>query len=322
MSDEKHREENRRNTGITAFGAAVLGVILLAAGILGGYMAGKHHVPPPPESIIVPAADSSSSSAPEPFSVEEIEEVTPEALTESEEQLAEELQGIVGAVIPNVGAYAAHMHGRGHIVCIDPGHQNHGMSEGEPVGPGSSEMKAKLTTGTQGTATGKTEYEINLEIGLILKDVLTDRGYRTVMTRETNDVNISNAERALLARDAGAEVFIRLHCNGSDNSGTRGVLAYQPTFSNPYLPAEVIEGSQVLAKLVLEHQAAATGQNSLGLIPGDDMTGINWASMPVVIIEMGYMSNPDEDRFLADPEGQKKIAEGIADGIDAFFNGE
>ena len=208
-----------------------------------------------------------------------------------------------------------------HIVCIDPGHQDHGMSETEPNGPGSSVMKAKLTTGTEGTATGIPEYQVNLEIGLLLKEELKNRGYAVVMTRETNDVSISNAERAVLAENAGAEAFVRLHCNGSENSSACGVVCYAATAANAYLTPEVIEGSEKLAQAILEAQTAATGQKSLGVIAGDDMTGINWASMPVTIVEMGYMSNPDEDRYLSSPEGQAAIVQGIADGIDAFFAG-
>lgn len=302
-------------------GALACAVLLIVLGAALGYLGAKYRLSkqdgPEPEMPPVLSVSSEESSPAEEVA-EPVSE--PEALTPAEESLAENLGGIVGAAIPNVGAYAAHMQGRGHTVCIDPGHQDHAMTDTEPIGPGSQEMKAKLTTGTQGRTTGRTEYEINLEIGLILEGILKDRGYGVVMTRRTNDVNISNAERAVMAADCGADVFIRLHCNGSDNSSVSGALAYQPTYSNAYLSSEVIGESQRLAGLVLEHQVSVTGQNSLGLIAGDDMTGINWASMPVVIIEMGYMSNPEEDRFLVDREGQTKIAEGIADGIDAFFS--
>ena len=205
-------------------------------------------------------------------------------------------------------------------MCIDPGHQDHGISEMEPNGPGSSDMKAKCTTGTSGAASGKNEYEVVLEIGEKLKKELEKRGYTVVMTRETNDTNLSNVDRAVIAEQANADVFIRLHCNGSDDSSVKGALCYQPSLNNPYLEREVISSSQRLSALILDNLIRATGQESLGFLTGDDMTGINWAKMPVTIVEMGFMSNPEEDRFLASEQGQMLLSIGMANGIDAYFN--
>lgn len=206
------------------------------------------------------------------------------------------------------------------IVCIDPGHQEHGMRQKEPVGPGSSVMKAKLTSGTYGPWSRKNEYEVNLEVGLLLRDELSKRGYRVVMTRTTNQVTLSNRDRAEIATNAHADVFLRLHCNGVENgSGVRGVLAYVPSVRNPYLTERVRNESRRLGTILARNQAAATGQKILSNIDGDDMTGINWATMPVSIIEMGFMSNPSEDRNLGNPEFQQKIAAGLANGVDEFF---
>ena len=103
----------------------------------------------------------------------------------------------------------------GHIVCIDAGHQQAGISEQEPNGPGSSVMKAKLTTGTSGVATGLAEYQLNLDVSQMLQQELLNRGYQVVMIRTTNDCAMSNAERAVYANESGAEIFVRIHANSS-----------------------------------------------------------------------------------------------------------
>ena len=214
---------------------------------------------------------------------------------------------------------AAEPEGNGIIVCIDPGHETEQIKEMEPNAPGSDVMKQGVTSGTYGETSGKYEYEVNLEVSLKLRDVLKERGYEVVMTREINDVKISNVERAKLATEAGADILVRIHCNGVDNHDVTGVLCYGPSYANPYLPEEVIKRSVRLCEILQQSQAAATGQRVIENLYEDDMTGINWATMPVSIVEMGFMTNPDEDLYLASEEGQKAIAEGLANGIDAYF---
>lgn len=207
------------------------------------------------------------------------------------------------------------------IVCIDPGHQAEEMTDTEPNGPGSSEMKQKVTSGAYGEFSGKNEYEINLEVSLKLRDILVSRGYTVVMTRETHDVTISNVERAQIATAANANIFVRIHCNDVDEGDVTGVLCYGPASDNSYLTQDIIENSQRLCEVLRDNQCAVTGQKALNNLYQNDMTGINWATMPVSIVEMGFMSNETEDLFLASEEGQNQIAEGLANGIDAYFAG-
>ena len=205
-----------------------------------------------------------------------------------------------------------------HIVCIDPGHQRFGSSAPEPIGPGAAQTKARVTGGTQGRFTGVTEYELNLAVSLLLRDELTARGYTVVMTRETNDVDISNAERAAIAESAGAEVFVRIHANGSDDPGKSGAMTICMTPQNPYNAALYSE-SRALSNCVLDALVAAAGCRREYVWETDTMSGINWASMPVTIVEMGYMTNEQEDRLLATDDYRARLAQGIADGIDAYF---
>ena len=205
-------------------------------------------------------------------------------------------------------------------VAIDPGHQgNWGeMSEKEPSAPGSSEMKAKATTGTQGSYSGKAEYELNLEISLLLRDELEKRGYRVVLTREDNDTAISNAERALLAYEEGGDIYVRIHANGSEDPSVSGALAMVPSPANPYV-GDMAENSYLLGESILNAYCEKASFSSLGVQYYDNMTGINWSKLPVMILEMGFMTNQSDDLRMADASVQKLMAEGIADGIDAYF---
>jgi N-acetylmuramoyl-L-alanine amidase len=222
-------------------------------------------------------------------------------------------------VIPAAEDTPAPAQGRQYIVAIDPGHQRHGSSALEPNAPGSSVMKARVTSGTEGLWSGLEEYDLNLRVGLKLRAELEARGYSVYMVRTTHDVDLSNAERAQMAAAAHADIFIRIHANSSDSPSVRGVMAYQPSSANRYLSSSVIADSQRLSELLVAHECAATGFLSRGILDGDDMTGINWASMPVSIIEMGFMSNREDDLYMASEAGQSAIARGLANGVDAYF---
>lgn len=206
----------------------------------------------------------------------------------------------------------------GKIVVLDPGHSSVVSGETEPIGPGSGEYKAKDATGTRGTASGLTEYELNFQIAVKLRTELENRGYTVILTREDNDTQISCAERAKVANDAGADIFIRIHADGLDDSSARGALGICISPSNPYVP-EMYSESRILTDLILDEYVAETGLSSRGVWERDDMTGNNWSKMPSTLLELGFMTNSEEDLLMADPEFQVKMVNGIANGVDKYF---
>ena len=179
-------------------------------------------------------------------------------------------------------------------------------------------MKAKVTSGATGVSSKVPEYVLTLEVSLKLKEVLLELGYEVVMIRETHEVDLSNAERAQIANES-ADLFIRIHANGADDASVSGALTIYPSKDNEYV-AYMSEECESLSKAVVDGLCEATGAKNRGAVAMDNMSGINWCSIPVTIVEMGYLSNPQEDELMQQEAYQEKIAKGIADGIDAYVN--
>ena len=203
------------------------------------------------------------------------------------------------------------------VVGIDAGHQSKGDSSTEPIGPGSSTKKAKVAGGTSGVSTKKPEYQLTLEIAKKLKKELKSRGYKVIMSRKKNDVNISNMERALKLNKK-CDIAIRLHADGSTSSSSRGASALYPSTSNPYV-GKLSAASEKLSKAVLDSYCSATGISNRGLSKRDDLTGTNWSTIPVTLLEMGFMTNASDDEYMSSANGQKQMVTGIANGVDAYF---
>jgi N-acetylmuramoyl-L-alanine amidase len=202
----------------------------------------------------------------------------------------------------------------GYVVVIDPGHQAKADYGQEPVGPGSTVMKDKVSSGTHSVNTGLPESQLVLAISLKLRDSLRAHGIQVVMTRTTQDVDISNVQRAQMANDADADLFVRIHADGAGDASINGILMLYPA-TTPGWTDDIAAESKRAARLALDNLVASTGAHSRGLSARSDLTGFNWSNVPVILPEIGLMTNRTEDALLATEAYQNKIVQGLTDAI-------
>ena len=249
-------------------------------------------------------------------------EETTEEVSEAETEAETETQSETEAVSEEEQTENAESQTEKIMVAIDASHQgaDADLTEEEPVGPGAETMIKGFSEGISGTATGLEENELNLEVATKLKDILEERGYEVFMTREDADTQLSEVERAELVNASDAQILISLHANGGDDSSERGACAQAPSYENPYITdTDLVKKSNALGDIVLQAYCDKTGLTDKGLYNIDSRAQINWSKIPVIVLEMGFMSNTEDDTYMAEDTNQQKMAEGIADGIDLYF---
>src|SRR5918992_4878081 len=185
------------------------------------------------------------------------------------------------------------------VVVIDPGHDLRGNSETEPIGPGSSTLKIKDGGGTRGVVSGLTEAELNLRVALRLRPLLERAGVRVVMTRTRNaGASMGNIARARIANLADARLFLRIHADRSTDPSTRGTHTLYPALRRGWTD-DVYRSSRRAAGVVQRELVRSLGFPDRGLHERSDFTGFNWSDVPVILVEMGFMTNRIDDRLLA-----------------------
>ncbi len=237
-------------------------------------------------------------------------------------QVSQTIESIVRNKLDTEGSGSKTLPGEvaGKCVCIDPGHQARANLNLEPIAPGSSRMKEKCKGGASGVSSGVFEYKITLQIAFKLKNLLERSGIAVVMTRETDDVNISNIERATIANSIGADLFIRIHCDGGSDPSVSGITTFYPA-KNQWTESIYLESLRA-ARLVQRELVKSCNCRNDGIVPRSDFTGFNWSNVPVILTEVGFLTNPEEDRLLNSEEYQWKVAQGIRNGVMRYFTGE
>ncbi|WP_244834529.1 N-acetylmuramoyl-L-alanine amidase [Clostridium sp. BJN0001] len=203
------------------------------------------------------------------------------------------------------------------VIVIDPGHGVNGNKGMEKQSPDSNKMKIKDPGGAQGNTTGTPEYRVNLKVALKLKNLLEQNGMTVVMTKNTEKEAPGNIERAEVGNKNNAALEIRIHCDSSTNSKASGASMLVPDEIGYVKNAASL--SNRYGETILNTVVSEVGMHNRGVVKRNDMTGFNWSKVPVVLIEMGFMSNTTEDKLLSTDNYQNKLAKGLCDGIIKCF---
>lgn len=199
------------------------------------------------------------------------------------------------------------------VVVIDPGHGKNGNKGKERISPDSNELKIKDPGGAQGVSTNVPEYKVTLQVALKLKELLEQNNVKAVMTKTQEDESPGNIDRAQVANDINADLEIRIHCDSAENQSAKGASMLVPA---PVGYAKDISSvSREYGQIILDNIVASAGMYNRGVQERSDLTGFNWSKVPIVLVEMGFMSNPNEDNLLSTEEYQNKLAQGLCNGI-------
>ena len=199
------------------------------------------------------------------------------------------------------------------LICLDPGH---GTApdvgrQTEPIGPGAREEKVKDGGGAPGEA------PVALAIARRTKQELEARGLRVVMTRRGDGYRGGNRERAAFCNARGAALMIRIHADGSSDPSRRGVSTLVPARRRGWTD-DIYADSRRAGDLVQRELVRSTGATDLGIVERSDLTGFNWADVPAVLVETGFLTNRRERDLLRSPAYQRRIARGLAAAAQRF----
>jgi N-acetylmuramoyl-L-alanine amidase len=204
--------------------------------------------------------------------------------------------------------------GKAPVVCLDPGHAATPNLSTEPIGPGSSVRKIKDGGGAPGEAV------VVLDIARKTRRLLLGRGYRVEMTRTGSEFtygNGGNIARAQFCNRRRSALMLRIHADGSTSPALHGAATLYPARRRGWTN-DIYRPSLRAARLVHRRLIRATGAFDRGLVARADLTGFNWADVPVILVETGFMTNPRERSLLQSDWYQRRIARGLTAGVSRF----
>jgi N-acetylmuramoyl-L-alanine amidase len=200
------------------------------------------------------------------------------------------------------------------LICLDPGHGTLPAvgRQTEPIGPGSSVRKIKDGGGAPGEA------PVALAIALRTRALLQRDGYRVAMTRTGPTYAGGNVTRARFCNVRHAALMIRIHADGSPDPSQHGVKTLVPALHRGWTD-DIYARSLRAGRDVQSSLVRATGAKNVGILFRSDLTGFNWADVPAILVETGFMTNPAEARLLRSAPYQLKVARGLAAGAQAYI---
>jgi N-acetylmuramoyl-L-alanine amidase len=203
------------------------------------------------------------------------------------------------------------------LICLDPGHGTPPAigRQTEPIGPGSHVMKIKDGGGAHGEAA------VALAVARRARALLLARGYRVAMTRTGPTIQLGggdgNIARARFCNRRHAALMIRIHADGSSDPALHGVSTLVPAWHRGWTD-DIYSRSVRAGRTVQKAVVRSTGATDRGVIRRSDLTGFNWANVPVILLESGFLSNPRERYLLHTAAYQQRVARGLTAGVAAF----
>ena len=203
------------------------------------------------------------------------------------------------------------------LICIDPGHGTPPAigAQTEPIGPGSSERKIKDGGGAHGEAA------VALAISKRMRGLLLARGYRVAMTRTGPTIHLGdgdgNVARAKFCNRRHAALMVRIHADGSPDRSLHGISTLVPAWHKGWTD-DIYTPSLRAGRGVQKAVVASTGALDRGIVRRSDLTGFNWANVPTILVETGFLSNASDWKLLHTPSYQQRVARGLSAGVAAF----
>jgi N-acetylmuramoyl-L-alanine amidase len=139
------------------------------------------------------------------------------------------------------------------------------------------------------------------------------------MTRTRTGYAGGNIARAQFCNARHAALMLRIHADGSASASSHGISTLYPALHRGWTD-DIYTPSLRAARDVQDALVRATGARDLGTIPRSDLTGFNWANVPAILVETGFLSNPRERALLHTASYQQRLARGLAAGVSAFVS--